>query len=62
MTINEKYRDIQPNVLRSKHIQPERLTPSKRDVEKVLHHLMSHGVITTEEQMTLLQKAYMVTK
>ncbi|QHJ75867.1 hypothetical protein [Bacillus phage SRT01hs] len=62
MTINERYKDIQPNVLRSKHIQPERLTPTKREVEKVLHHLMAHGIITTEEQMSLLQQAYMVTK
>ncbi|CAC21538.1 hypothetical protein GA-1p40 [Bacillus phage GA1] len=63
MTINEKYKYVDnPSLLRSKHIEPERLSPSKRDVEKVLHHLMAHGIITTEEQMSLLQQAYMITK
>lgn len=63
MTINEKYSDIkQPTLLRSKHIEGESLTPSRRDVEKVLHHLMSHGLITVEEQIELLQEAYMITK
>lgn len=63
MTINEKYKDVvNPSLLRSKHIEPERLTPTRRDVEKVLHHLMAHGIITVEDQMELLQQAYMVTK